>query len=81
MLAQTNAVAVLRRMAWSSICTISCVGIASATALSQSFSSRPPPSPPLNAPEIAPELLAGALVLAVGGLLILTDRMRRRVRT
>lgn len=37
-------------------------------------------APPLNAPEIAPELLAGALVLVVGGLFILTDRMRRQVR-
>ncbi len=75
-----NAMTLLRRTASSSIALVSFVAISSATSLSQSLSRMPPPSPPVNAPEIAPELLAGALVLVVGGLFILTDRMRRQVR-
>jgi hypothetical protein len=37
---------------------------------------RPPTS--LNAPEINPALIGGAVTLLIGGLLILSDSMRRR---
>lgn len=38
------------------------------------------PNPPLPAPEINPALIVGAVVLVVGGLLILTSRKRRSAR-
>lgn len=39
------------------------------------------PSVILNAPEINPALIGGALTLLIGGLLILTDSLRRKSRT
>lgn len=38
-------------------------------------------SQPLDAPEINPNLLTGVVVLLVGGVLVLTARMRRQGRT
>jgi hypothetical protein len=43
------------------------------------FIGQPPTT--FGAPEISPALLASAIVLAVGGMLILTDWLRRRAHT
>jgi hypothetical protein len=54
--------------------------ILSAALASAAVLQKLPPPAPLNAPEISPALLTCAIVMAVGGLFILTDRLRRHAR-